>query len=119
MALPAARRGDVELTRLFAPGFLVPAGAARSLAEVRKAIAQRSKLSIDYVDSAGRRTARTVCPLGLYFWGTTWSIAAWCESRNGFRSFRLDRIRSVEVTRETFEEIPGRTLDDFVRSRQA
>src|ERR1022692_743740 len=55
-------------------------------------------------------------PLALYFWGTTWSVAAWCESREDFRIFRLDRIRSLQMGGEKFDEVSGRTLEDFVES---
>jgi predicted DNA-binding transcriptional regulator YafY len=116
LALPAARREEIERTRLFAPGFLVPEGAAAGLETVRQAILQRRKLHIDYVDGSDRASTRTIDPLALNFWGTTWSVAAWCESRAGFRVFRLDRIRRLEMAEDRFEEIPGRTLADFLES---
>lgn len=46
-------------------------------------------------------------PLILYFWGKTWTLGAWCELREGFRSFRVDRmntVASLEVQFETTEE---------------
>jgi predicted DNA-binding transcriptional regulator YafY len=116
LALPAGRREEIERTRLFAPGFLVPKGAAAGLETVRQAILQRRKLHIEYVDGSNRTSARTVDPLALNFWGTTWSVAAWCESREDFRVFRLDRIRSLQMGGEKFDEVPGRTLADFVES---
>jgi predicted DNA-binding transcriptional regulator YafY len=115
LALPRGRREETERTRLFAADFLVPQGAAAGLETVRQAILQSRKLRIEYSDRAQRATSRTLRPLGLYFWGTTWSIAAWCESRNDFRSFRLDRIRSLEMGVEKFEETPGRGLEDFLK----
>jgi predicted DNA-binding transcriptional regulator YafY len=54
-----------------------------------------------------------VRPLGLFFWGDRWSLTAWCELREDFRSFRLDRIREMEQLRERFHDEPGRTLDDY------
>ena len=114
LALPAARREEIERTRLFAPGFLVPAGATAGLETVRQAISERRKLRLDYVDGAGQASSRTVEPMALNFWGTTWSIAAWCESRQDFRVFRLDRIRSLEMG-ERFEEVEGRELADFLK----
>jgi predicted DNA-binding transcriptional regulator YafY len=116
LALPAARRDEIERTRMFAPGFMVPRGAAAGLGTVRQAILEHQKLRIEYLDSAQRASRRTVHPLALNFWGTTWSVAAWCEARQGFRVFRLDRIRTLEITDDKFEESPGRTLEDFVRS---
>jgi predicted DNA-binding transcriptional regulator YafY len=116
LALPAARREEIERTRLFAPAFLVPAGAAEGLDTIRQAILKRRKVYLEYVNKENRASARTIEPLAINFWGTTWSVAAWCESRADFRVFRLDRIRKLEIQPETFEEIPGRTLADFVES---
>jgi len=115
-ALPAARREEIERTKLFAPGFLAPKNAAAGLETVRQAIFERRKLHIEYVDGANRASTRTVDPLALLFWRTTWSVAAWCESREDFRIFRLDRIRRLQMGDEKFEEVPGRTLEDFVES---
>jgi predicted DNA-binding transcriptional regulator YafY len=121
LALPAARREEIERTKLFAPGFLVPPGAAAGLETVRQAIFERRKLHIEYLDGANRASKRTIDPLALNFWGTTWSVSAWCESREDFRVFRLDRIRSLQMAAEKFDEVPGRTLEDFLRrvSREA
>jgi predicted DNA-binding transcriptional regulator YafY len=121
LALPAARREEIERTKLFAPGFVVPPGAAAGLETVRQAIFERRKLHIEYLDGANRASKRTIDPLALNFWGTTWSVSAWCESREDFRVFRLDRIRSLQMAAEKFDEVPGRTLEDFLRraSREA
>jgi predicted DNA-binding transcriptional regulator YafY len=55
-----------------------------------------------------------VHPLGLFYWGKVWTLVAWCELRDAFRHFRLDRIRRMEVLREGFQSPPGRTLQDFL-----
>src|SRR5580700_9029299 len=116
LALPPARREEVERTRLFAPRFLVPEGAIAGLETIRQAIFDRRKLQIDYVSGANLASHRTINPLALHYWGVTWSVAAWCESRAGFRVFRLDRIRRLEMSAERFDDIPGRTLADFLES---
>ena len=116
LALPAARRAEIDRTRMYAPGFLVPEGAAAGFETVRQAITERRKLRIEYADSGQRASRRQVHPLALNFWGATWSVAAWCELRRDFRVFRLDRIRNMEITPEHFPEVPGRTIEDFVRS---
>ncbi len=59
---------------------------------------------------------RTVRPLGCFYWGTVWTLAAWCESRDAFRSFRVDRITSLQVLDATFRDEPGRTLADLFRT---
>jgi predicted DNA-binding transcriptional regulator YafY len=115
LALPPSRREEMERTRLFAPGFQVRHQTGMHLELVRQAILGRQKLRLEYVDSAERFSLRVVHPLGLFFWGATWTLAAWCETRVDFRSFRLDRIRGVEKLDDVFPEESGKDLDDFLR----
>jgi predicted DNA-binding transcriptional regulator YafY len=46
--------------------------------------------------------------------GTELDLIAWCEMRNGFRNFRLDRIDGLEILQDRFESEPGRTPADFL-----
>ena len=54
------------------------------------------KLVLDYRDAEGAASHRTVRPLGLWFWGKVWTLIAWCELRNDYRMFRIDRIATVQ-----------------------
>ena len=114
-ALPENRRREIESAHLYAPGFHVPEITYAHLDPARKAIAAGEKLSLGYRDVAGIETRRTIRPLGLYFWGTQWTLVAWCEVRNGFRTFRLDRIAAVRATGEHFVEEPAKSLEEFLR----
>ena len=111
LALPPARREEIARSRLFAPGFHIKPEAAAGLETARQAILQRRKLRVEYVDSAGSPSLRIIRPLAVYFWGTTWTLAAWCESRHDFRNFRLDRMSAIKTA--------GRTLEDFVKAMQS
>ena len=42
-------------------------------------------------------------------------LAAWCETRDGFRNFRVDRIERLDVLDERFRDEPGKTLADLFR----
>ena len=42
-----------------------------------------------------------------------WTLGAWCKVRQGFRKFRLDRLKTLEELDEPFETAPGRSLDDY------
>ncbi len=42
-----------------------------------------------------------------------WHLAGWCELRNDFRTFRLDRLVSLTVKDETFANEPGKRLKDY------
>jgi predicted DNA-binding transcriptional regulator YafY len=112
--LPARLRERLDGAALFAPNFVAkPAG--ESLTQLRGAIRLRRKVAFAYRDQSGSETRRTVQPLGVFYWGATWSLGAWCELRAGFRNFRTDRIDGLAVLEEAFEPQPGRTLRDFFR----
>lgn len=87
--------------------------AARHLPGLRRAIRLRERVVIGYVDGEGVASDRSVRPLVLEFWGRVWTLAAWCETRNDFRSFRVDRIETLLPTGETFTDEPGRTLAEW------
>jgi predicted DNA-binding transcriptional regulator YafY len=84
-----------------------------ALATVRGAIRAERKIRLDYIDRAAQPTTRTVWPLGLFYWGAVWTVGGWCELRDGFRNFRLDRIAHIQVTEARVPRTPGRTLGDL------
>jgi predicted DNA-binding transcriptional regulator YafY len=100
-------------TRLFVPTTIGSARAADGLAVAREALVAQRRMRIHYTSERDEATERTVRPLGLFFWGRTWTLAAWCEMRVGFRNFRLDRIRTATLL-DRFEDEPGRTLRDLL-----
>jgi len=72
-------------------------------------------LQLCYLDLGGVTTERVVRPLACLFWGPVWTLAAWCELREDFRSFRVDRIEALTVLDERFRDEPGKTLSDLQR----
>jgi len=115
LALPKSRREEIERTRLFAPGFHVPKAVAAGLDTIRQGILRGRKLRFKYEDKEQQHSIRTVRPLAAAFWGGSWTVSAWCETRQDFRNFRLDRMREMALLEETFEEEPGKSLDDYLR----
>ena len=114
--LPDRLRQDFETIPLFAPAFHVPSTLKEVLATLRKGATDRQKVDFDYQRADGQKSHRTVQPLGLFYWGATWSLGSWCELRQDFRNFRLDRMENVTLLNEFFEAMPGRTLQDFMAS---
>ncbi|WP_371153764.1 helix-turn-helix transcriptional regulator [Jannaschia sp. 2305UL9-9] len=80
------------------------------LDDLDRQIREGRVVSMGYVDAAGITTERRVHPLGLWFWGRTWTLVGWCEKREDFRMFRLDRIASLDALSERFEPHPDRSL---------
>lgn len=57
------------------------------------AMSRGKRLEMDYTDSKGVSTTRTVEPQ-MFLWKTGHlNILAWCTKRNGFRMFRISGIR--------------------------
>ncbi|MDJ1006689.1 MAG: YafY family protein [Paracoccaceae bacterium] len=79
---------------------------------LERAAEDRVRLVLDYRDEAGRATERPVRPLGLWFWGKVWTLIAWCELREDFRMFRVDRIAAHREDGR-FRPEPGKRLADF------
>jgi predicted DNA-binding transcriptional regulator YafY len=50
----------------------------------------------------------------MFFWGRTWTLAAWCELRDDFRNFRLDRVSTPTMLEERFNDEPGKSLKDLL-----
>ncbi|MBF9043538.1 WYL domain-containing protein [Rhodobacterales bacterium HKCCE4037] len=82
---------------------------------VEAAIRSPERLMLDYSDEKGARTERPIRPLGLWFWGSVWTLVAWCELRGDFRMFRLDRIAGARLLGGYVPD-PGQTLEAFCAS---
>jgi predicted DNA-binding transcriptional regulator YafY len=84
------------------------------LPTLRAAIRSRQKLRMTYTN-LGRETAeRVIRPLKLEYWGRLWTCTAWCEYRNDFRVFRIDRMDDIKLLPSLFVEEQGKTLIDYM-----
>src|SRR5262249_55063382 len=101
-------------SKLFVPDFHVPKGQHAAMGVLRQALDGGRVLELDYADDQGRRTKRAVRPLGLFYWGRSWTLTAWCELRTDFRNFRLARIVAASALARAFAPEPGRRLEDFL-----
>ena len=113
--LPDRLRNYMAEVALLAPceHFMEP--ITFELAELRRAIRERRPLEFAYRDASGDGTSRRVRPLSLAYFGPVWLLAAWCELREDFRTFRLDRITDFTLIEEVFRNEPGKTLHDFLK----
>ena len=115
--LPAEQRHAAQHTPVYSPPWGLKAEQQPHLQLWREATQNAHKLALTYGDAQGRSTERTVWPLGSFFWGAVWTLVAWCEKRQAFRSFRLDRIQSMVCLPETFQLAEGQRLIDYLRSQ--
>lgn len=65
------------------------------VATLRCAIRNRHKVAIAYADANGALSERVIWPIFLAYMEEVRMIAAWCETRADFRSFRTDRVQQL------------------------
>ena len=113
--LPEESRRKAEQTRIYAPDIALQPYSRSGFDVIHQAISAQRVLSLHYRDEAGQLSWRDVQPLGLFFWGEHWLLAAWCERRDDYRCFRLDRCLNINLTDRRFSESAERSLADFLR----
>lgn len=69
---------------------------------LRDIIRQEVEIDITYLDLQENRTQRTVQPIALFYYIDVIVLVAWCKLRNGFRHFRIDRIKHWAETGKSF-----------------
>lgn len=116
--LPPAARAAAEAQALYAPAVGLGEREQATLQALREAVRARQLVCIDYADEQGRSSERRIWPLGCFYWGRVWTLAAWCELRGDFRGFRIDRVAALQVLDERYPVQPGRTLADLVRQEE-
>ena len=113
--IPDRLRGYMANTALLAPPHDYMEPIRFDLAELRRALRAQLKVSFFYKNALDKPSQRIVRPLSLAYFGPIWMLAAWCELRRDFRTFRLDRMERFEVLIDRFRPEPGKTLHDFLR----
>ena len=113
--LPAGARAAAESLAVYAPPVGPDEATRARLETLRIAAESRRKVLLHYRDLKDALSQRSVRPLGCFFWGTVWTLAAWCELRQDFRSFRIDRVEQLDVLDERFRDEAGKTLADLLR----
>lgn len=73
-----------------------------ALAALSVAARAGRRVRLGYVDAAGKPSEREVDTYGLAFHDGCWYAVGWCHLRAGVRSFRLDRIVSLETREEGY-----------------
>jgi proteasome accessory factor BC len=100
--------GQFEHTQTPSPGAGAGEAEANLVATLTEGIRERRLVEIEY-QKEGEQTwsKRVVEPYSLERELPNWRVHTWDRSRDGERSFRLDRMRSAALTKERFEPRPG------------
>jgi predicted DNA-binding transcriptional regulator YafY len=121
--LPEPLQASMLKTALFGPPHRTREPRSGPLRELRRAIGDDCWAWLHYVDAEGTETERTIVPLGLYFWGKQWLVAAYCWLRSDYRSFRVDRVRELRLVPADPRRLESLaipiSLDEYVRAMEA
>lgn len=82
-----------------------------TLSTLRRGVWEDRRITLLYRDRNGARTSRTIDPLGLVSKGGVWYVVA--RDGENYRSFRADRVASLELTDEIFERPRDFDLDAY------
>ncbi len=100
--LPERLRDRLEHSVLYAKRFHVRPEIRIDVSALRLATREERAIDIRYCDAVNAATERRVQPLAIIFMDQTLMLIAWCQMRNDFRAFRLDRIEAMILSDESF-----------------
>lgn len=94
--------------------------------DIKRAILTSKVIRFDYYGQNREMSRRIVEPVQLLFKEYTWYLRAYCRERKALRTFKLTRIRGMEVLEESFvpkkewyqrEEAPAENQENRKESR--
>ncbi len=89
------------------------------LYELQHAIANKQVLRIRYqAQSSDESLLRDVESVGLCNYSNRWHLIAWCRLRAGYRDFRVDRILSLNVLDEFYQDKNLLSLDEYMEAQR-
>ena len=98
----------------------VPPGRLEHLRAFREAQREHRKVRLRYRGGGDREPSqRIVCPYAIVFASGMWYTVAHCESSDGVRFFRLDRVEDVQLLDARFEPSPPPSVEEIVRQGRA
>jgi proteasome accessory factor C len=102
--MAVARLPNEEVADDMRVAALSPSADLEHLRRLRQAFRDRRKVRLTYRKAdASAPSHRIICPYGIVFASGMWYAVAHCESSEGMRIFRLDRVEDVESLEARFE----------------
>lgn len=72
------------------------------IADLRDALRRERKIAFTYRDAADKPSQRIVWPIAITFYERARVLAAWCELRQDYRHFRLDRMSDLQTLEDPY-----------------
>lgn len=101
--LPEHRQYLLQQTTLRAFNVWLPVDM-QILEHIRMAIRQQVKIFVVYQDEQKKQSSRKLWPFAMGYFNDKIMLAAWCELRQDFRNFRIDRIQQLSLSQEQYPQ---------------
>ncbi|MGN7819827.1 helix-turn-helix transcriptional regulator [Chitinophaga sp. 22536] len=92
----------------------------RFLSDLQHALGHQQVVNMEYFsfqeEVATRREAE---PIGIFHDGSNWHLIAWCRLRQGYRDFRVDRIRKLSLTSSYYKKDKRISLQEYLEQRRS
>ena len=86
------------------------------IVKIQKAILGQKKLQIDYYSFySEENTTRIINPIGLYYYSNSWHLIAFCNLRNDYRDFKVERIKKIIKTSDSFLISKHNSLEEYIK----
>ena len=100
--LPERQAHRLRHAVLQAHRFSAPPAPTIDARVLRRACWDEVMVGFDYIDKTGAPTQRRVKPLAIMLFDNSHCLLSWCELRQDFRAFRLDRMHNLTRTELNF-----------------
>lgn len=88
---------------------------SQHLTALQKAIAGKRTIFMLYYSNYNEQVSeRIIEPIGLCHYSANWHLIGWCRLRNGYRDFRVNRIKRLQVKDEQFDISVHPSLKDYI-----
>ncbi|MFK7901465.1 MAG: helix-turn-helix transcriptional regulator [Nitratireductor sp.] len=112
--LPERMRMQFEHSVLHAKRFRQRPDVSIDIAPLRQAARDEQEITIEYSDAKDIITKRDLKPLSIVFMDNSLMLLAWCNMREDYRSFRMDRISSLQINEKSFRPQRVPMLREFL-----
>ncbi|MGY3945048.1 helix-turn-helix transcriptional regulator [Aeromonas tecta] len=114
--LPAEYRQQLQANALLIGSYRTTESTDET--QLRSAIRQQRKVTLGYRDLKEALSERTVWPFALGYFDKVRVLMAWCELRQDFRHFRVDRIDHLQLEASPYPRSPALLLKEWRANQQ-
>lgn len=88
---------------------------SQHLTALQKSIADKRTIFMLYYSGYNEQVSeRVIEPIGLCHYSANWHLIGWCRLRNGYRDFRVSRIKRLQIKDEQFDISVHPSLKDYI-----